>query len=86
MQVVVVCSRPYVGGLDNRQAWNVRQWSRMPRKVIENLLLTEEDRRIIRMCSTPNLDAEEAAIDLITDVLRWHVALGKESEAETNPS
>lgn len=86
MQVVVVCSRPYVGGLDNRQAWNVRQRSRMPCKVVEDLLLAEEDRRVVRMGRTPKLDAEEAPIDLITNVLRWHVALGKESEAEADPS
>lgn len=86
MKVVVVCIRPYVGGLDDRQAWDVRQRPRMPCKVVENLLLAEEDRRIVRMGFTPKLNAEEAPIDLITNVLRWHVALGKKSEAEADPS
>lgn len=58
----------------------------MPRKVVENLFLAEEDRRIIRMSCTPKLNAEEAPIDLITNVLRWHVALGEKSEAEADPS
>lgn len=58
----------------------------MPSKVVENLLLAEEDRRVVRMGCTPNLNAEEAPVDLITNVLRWHVALGKKSEAEADPS
>lgn len=58
----------------------------MPRKVVENLLLAEEDRRVVRVSCTPKLNAEEAPIDLITNMLCWQVALGKESEAEADPS
>lgn len=58
MQVVIVCMESYIGILDDRQAGNMRQRSRMPREVVENLFLAEEDRRIVGMGRTPKLDAE----------------------------
>lgn len=58
MQVVVICMWSYLGGLDNRQARDVRQRSRVPRQVVENLLLAEEDRRIVGMGRTRKLDAK----------------------------
>lgn len=58
MEVVIICIRSYLGGLDNRQARDVRQRSRMPRQVVEKLLLAEEDRRIVRVGCTPKLDAK----------------------------
>lgn len=58
MQVVVVCMWSYLGGLDNRQARDVGQRSRMPRQVVEKLLLAEEDRRIVGVGCTPKLDAK----------------------------
>lgn len=84
MQVIIV--GPYVGGFDNRQAWDARQRSRVPRQVVENLLLVEEDSCIARMGRTPNLNAKEAPIDLVSDVLCRHVALGEKPEAKTDPS
>lgn len=85
MQVVIICMRSYLGALDNRQARDVRQRSRMPRQVVENLLLAEEDRRIIGVGCTRKLDAEQTPIDLVPDVLRWYVALREESEAKCDP-
>lgn len=58
MEVVIICMGSYLGGLDNRQARDARQRPRMPRQVVENLLLAEEDRRIVRVGCTPKLDAE----------------------------
>jgi hypothetical protein len=58
----------------------------MPREVIENLLLAEENRRVVGMGRSPELDAKEAPVDLVTDVLRWDVALGEETEAEADSS
>lgn len=86
MHVVIICMEPYVGILHDRQAWNMRQRSRMPRKVVEKLLLTEENCRVVRMGRMPKLNAEEAAVDLIADMLRWEMALGEEPEAEADTS
>lgn len=58
MQVVIICMWSYLGALDNRQARDVRQRSRVPRQVVENLLLAEEDRRIVGMGRTRKLDAK----------------------------
>lgn len=58
MQVVIICMWSYLGGLDNRQARDVRQRSRMPRQVVENLFLAEEDRCIIGMGCARKLDAK----------------------------
>lgn len=77
--------RPSVGTLDNCQPRDVRQRSRMPRQVVENLLLAEEDRRIISMDRATDLDAEQAPVGLISDVLCRYVALGEESEAKPDP-
>lgn len=59
-----------VGLLDHRHTWYMRQRSRVSGEVVEKLLLAEENRAIIRMGCTTELDAEEASVDLVADVLR----------------
>lgn len=72
--------------LDYRQTWNMRQRSRVPGEVVEKLLLAEEKRGIIRMGRTSELDAKEAPVHLVTNVLRCYMALGEEPKAEADPS
>lgn len=57
----------------------------MTREVVEDLFLAEEHRPVAGMGCAPNLNTEEAPVDLVTDVLRRDVALGEESEAESDP-
>lgn len=52
----------------------------------EKLLLTEENRRVIRMGRMPKLNAKKAAVDLIADMLRWEMALREKAEAEADTS
>lgn len=86
MQVVVIFIGTPVWSLDDRQAWNMRQRPRMPREVVEQLLLAEENRRVVRMGCATELDAKEAPVDLVADVLCCYMALGEEPEAEADPS
>lgn len=50
----------------------------------EKLPLAEEDGGVVGVCGLPELDAEEATVDLLTDVLGWKMALRKEPEAKSD--
>lgn len=87
MQVVVVPQmRRDLGRLDDGQTGDRGERSGMPREVREQLLLGEEHRRVALFCRPAKLDAEQAAVQLVVDVLCCDVALREEAESEPDIS
>lgn len=58
----------------------------MSSEMVENLLLAEENRRVVGMGRMSKLNAKEATVDLVADMLRWDMALREEPKAEANTS
>lgn len=85
VQVVVVGGlRGHLLRVDDGQARDLREGLWVPREVGEELALAEEDGRVVGVRRLPELYAEEAAIDLVPDVLRLDVALGEEAQPEAD--
>lgn len=74
MQVVVVCvlDRDFFYTLYDLQAGNVRERMGVPREVGKELPLAEEDGRVVGMGGLAELQAKQAAVNLLADVLGVH--------------
>lgn len=56
----------------------------MPSEMRKKLALTKEHRGVVGMGAVALLDAEKAAINWFADSFGWNMALGEETQTETD--
>lgn len=85
MEVVVIREITWhLVALDHCQAWHMRERLRVPSEMRKELALTKEHRRIVGVGGVALLDAEKAAINWFGDILGGNMALGEETQTETD--
>lgn len=84
MQIILVRELLRHFAQDYGQARDMWERTRMAREVGKKLLLAEEDRGVVGMCGLPELDAEEATVDLLTDVLGMEMAFREKAQAKAD--
>jgi len=70
--------------VDNRQALDDGQGPRVPRQVREQRRLAEEDGGVALLGRPADLEAKQARVELVVDVLGPEMALGQEPQTKAD--
>lgn len=86
MEIVVIREMAWhYFALNHCQAWYTWQRLGMSGEMREELALTKENSRVVRMGGVALLDAKQTAIDLFADILGGNMALGEKAQTKSDP-